>query len=147
MHREVKFITAQELRTDLPKILRTRFPDNQQYSEITEELIEQYYMKLYTDSINASKDALNRRYSSQNLVVDNLLYRVFCDKKMSDGELKELGEFYKVDWEVAGILRERMLWFSRCARKGVNTTIYELKQQMKEEPIIKKCSRISILHL
>ena len=57
---------------------------------------------------------------------------------MSDAELNELGTFYEGDWKVEEIVGERRFWFARCARKGINPTLDELRKQMKEEPLMKE---------
>ena len=137
MYREVKLTTTNKLRIDLPKIPR-RIRSSLQSCETTEEMIEQYYMKIYLDTVKAAGEALTERYSSQNLNIANLLHRVLCDIEMSDADFKELGTLYEGDWKVVDIVGERRLWFARCARKGIIPSLDELRQQMKGEPIMKE---------
>ena len=138
LYREVKLTSTNKLGIDLPKIPRSRIRSSLQSCETTEELIEQYYMNIYTDTVKAAGETLTKRYFSQNLNVANLLHRVLCDTKMSDAELNELGTFYEGDWKVVEIVGERRLWFARCERKGINPTLDELRKQMKEEPLMKE---------
>ena len=50
MYREVKLTTTNKLRIDLPKIPR-RIRSSLQSCETNEEMIEQYYMKIYLDTV------------------------------------------------------------------------------------------------
>ena len=95
-------------------------------------------MKIYLDTVKAAGEALTERYSSQNLNIANLLHRVLCNIEMSDADYKELGKLYEGYCKLGDIVSERRLWFARCARKEINPTLDELREQMKGEPIMKE---------